>query len=94
MTREGLCNYCKASILWLPTATTKMPVNATPDPDRGNVVVVGGLAGVLGPARARAARTAGETLYLPHVATCPHKAAWNKPKPKGRPAPRKAVRRR
>lgn len=98
MTSADECNYCFAPIRWLPTAAgSVMPVDADPDPDRGNVIVIAGKAGVLGLARARAARAGGESLYLHHAASCPHKAAWNKPKPKprkGRPAPRKAVRRR
>lgn len=92
---SSTCNYCFGRLRWLTTAAGQlMPVDAEPDPKRGNVIVIGGKAGVLGPSRARAARASGVQLYLHHAATCPQAAAWNKPTPKpGRPAPRRAVRR-
>lgn len=73
----GRCNYCRALLLWLTTAAAKrMPVNHDPDPERGNVVVIRGVAGVLGPGPARGARAAGQQLYLHHAATCPHADQW------------------
>lgn len=71
------CNYCHAPIRWLKTGAGKnMPVDAVPDPARGNVLIVGGLAAVLGPGPARGARATGKQLYLHHAATCPHAEQW------------------
>lgn len=86
MSPADQCNFCSAPLRWLTSSTgAKMPVNAKPDNDRGNVVVLGGKAGVRGPARARAARTAGVELYLHHAVTCPDVKTWNtghRPKPR------------
>lgn len=71
------CNYCTDPIRWLTTRRgARMPVDADPDPDRGNVVVVGGQAGVLDRRRAAAARNRGVPLYLHHAASCPHAHRW------------------
>jgi hypothetical protein len=72
------CNYCSAGIQWLTSSTGKrMPVSIEPDPDRGNVIVRGSNAGVLGPGPAAAARAQGEPLFLHHVVDCPHADRWN-----------------
>jgi hypothetical protein len=73
----GVCEHCDGALLWLTTAAGKrMPVDAAPDPDRGNVIRTGAVAGVLGPGPAAAARAAGQPLWLHHVVTCPHADRW------------------
>jgi hypothetical protein len=47
-----------------------MALDPSPNP-AGNVVLVAGLAVVLGPERAAQVRAKGETLFMPHAATCP-----------------------
>lgn len=77
MTPADQCNYCAEAIRWMTTAAGKpMPVNAAPDPVRGNVVRIGGRVGVLGRHTADAARRQGVELYLHHAATCPHRKQW------------------
>jgi hypothetical protein len=74
---SGVCEHCSAALLWLTTSAGKrMPVNAEPDPERGNVMRSGGVAGVLGASLAAAARAAGKPLWLHHVVTCPHADRW------------------
>lgn len=74
----GVCEHCDAELLWLTAAADKrMPVNAAPDPDRGNVVRSGPVAGVLGASQAAAARAAGTRLWLHHTVTCPHADRWH-----------------
>lgn len=73
----GTCNHCGEAIRWLLTTKGKnMPVNAEPDPKRGNVIRQGGQAGVLNPRAAIAARAAGKELFLHHVVTCPYASRW------------------
>lgn len=77
MTPSDQCNHCAEAIRWLTTAAGKrMPVNAAPDPERGNIIILGGHAGVLGPRPATAARYAGKVLYLHHAVTCPYASRW------------------
>lgn len=74
----GVCNHCDAPILWLTTeAGKRMPVNAEPDPVRGNVIRQHGIAGVLGASQARAARDGGTRLWLHHVVTCAFADHWH-----------------
>ncbi len=83
----GSCEHCDAELLWLTTATGKrMPVNAAPDAERGNVVRAGHVAGVLGTGAAAAARTTGTPLWLHHAVTCPHAGRWrtDRARPGGR----------
>lgn len=78
VTLDDQCNYCAAPIRWLTTSTGKrMPVDAQPDRERGNVVRLGGLAAVLGKGPAAAARDQGVDAYLHHAVTCPYAAQWN-----------------
>lgn len=79
----GECEHCYSPLLWLTTGAGKrMPVDADPDPVKGNVVRHGPVAGVLGPDKAVAARAGGTTLYTHHVVTCPHADRWrSKPRP-------------
>lgn len=78
----GECEHCHEPLLWLTTSAGKrMPVDADPDPDRGNVVRTGAVAGVLGPSKASAARAAGVPLWTHHVVTCPHADRWRSTKP-------------
>lgn len=75
---SGTCEHCDAELLWLTTAAgRRMPVNAKPDPARGNVIRTGRVAGVLGPGPAAAARATGQPLWLHHAVTCPHANRWN-----------------
>lgn len=76
-TPRDQCNHCAAPIRWMTTVAGKnMPVDAKPDPDRGNVVRLGGRVGVLGPSQAAAARAAGQQLYLAHAASCAFASRW------------------
>jgi hypothetical protein len=71
------CPDCGQPILWLTTATgARMPVDADPDPHRGNVVLIGHTAGVLGHGKARAARAAGLELRTHHKLKCPRVDRW------------------
>lgn len=84
VTPDDQCNHCAAPIRWLTTSTgARMPVDAAPDPDRGNVVRLGGVASVLGK-QAAAARAAGVELYLHHAVSCPFADRWNKGKARAR----------
>jgi hypothetical protein len=75
------CPDCAAPILWLTTGTgARMPVDANPDPVRGNVIVDRQYAGVLGHTKAAAARVAGRPLHTHHRVTCPHAAKWARSK--------------
>lgn len=81
------CNFCSAEIMWLVTPRgARMPVNATPDPRRGNVRRNGTLAQILSADDAAAARDAGAGLRVHHATTCPHAARWSKQRPKAEPA--------
>lgn len=77
MTPADQCNFCSEPIRWMTTTNGKnMPVNAKPDPDRGNVIRLTSGAGVLGAKQATAARAHGVELFLHHVVTCPYAARW------------------
>lgn len=85
MTPADQCNHCAEPIRWVTTQAGKnMPVNAAPDPDRGNVIKLGHQWGVLGPRPATAARGRGVELYLHHAVTCPYAARWQGAKVSGR----------
>ena len=72
------CDFCDAPIRWLITRRdVRMPVDADPHPQLGNVVIAGGRAGVLDRARAAAARARGVPLWLHHAASCPHARRWS-----------------
>lgn len=74
---SALCE-CGARILWLTTdAGKRMPVDADPDPERGNIVRSGRHAGVLGDQGARSARAAGTPLWLHHRASCAKAGQWS-----------------
>ncbi|MDN5861747.1 MAG: hypothetical protein L0H84_24365 [Pseudonocardia sp.] len=96
MSPADQCNYCAAPLRWALTAAGKrMPLDAAPDAQRGNVLLLGGRAAVLGPGPARGARSDGQTLYLPHAVFCPHARHWSTKKPaRRRPSPAQAGRRR
>lgn len=71
------CGSCDAPILWARTQRDeRMPVDAAPDPDLGNVILTGTAphlrAGVLARGQAEGARAAGQPLHTSHFATCPH----------------------
>jgi hypothetical protein len=71
------CPDCGRPILWLTTVTgARMPVDANPDPNLGNVILVGDTAAVLGRAKARAARASGLELRTHHRLSCPHEGRW------------------
>lgn len=73
------CNYCDARIRWVTTTRdVRMPLDARPDADRGNVLVLTSGAGVLNDGQAAAARARGVELYLHHAVTCPFASRWNK----------------
>ena len=83
------CGSCRAPIYWALTDKGKtMPVDAFPDPDRGNVALHedrGKLRAVVVPrAKAEAMRAAGHNLHTSHFASCPKADAHRKNKP-GRP---------
>lgn len=74
-----VCEHCEAPIQWLTTSAGKqMPVNAAPDPERGNVVLLGARAGVLGAGQAAAARARGVQVFLHHAVTCPFAHRWQR----------------
>jgi len=74
-----ICSDCQAPILWLLTSNNKrMPVDAAPDPKRGNVIRQGHQAGVLGKTQADAARAAGTELRTHHALTCPYAGRWQR----------------
>jgi len=69
------CRACDAEIMWVRTVAGKaMPLDIEPDPN-GNVVLRAGVAVVLGPLERTIAEEEGETLRMPHHATCPN---WGK----------------
>ncbi|TAK32287.1 MAG: hypothetical protein EPO40_02890 [Myxococcaceae bacterium] len=94
MTPADQCNYCSAPIRWVQMAKTgaNMPVDVDPDPQRGNVIQLGGKYGVLGPRPAEAARARGQQLYLHHAVSCPYAARWQDKKRTGGPSGKKARR--
>lgn len=66
------CRSCKAPVLWTRTAAGKaMPLDPEPNP-AGNVVLVKGVAVVLGKRAAEGVAAVEGTRYMPHWATCPN----------------------
>lgn len=82
------CRSCRAPIFWATTAKSGAPMPLDfEDTFEGNVrlertSVRNGLyetrAVVLGPIELELARAEGETLYMPHHATCPQGAEWKR----------------
>lgn len=75
------CRSCLKPIQWAVTDNDKhMPVDAFPDPERGNVSLYpdGGLmrAVVVPKAKAAAMRARGHQLHLSHHTTCPDGPKW------------------
>ncbi len=69
------CRSCGASILWVEMATTKrrMPVDAAPDRENGNVEVTPkGFANVITDETVLAEARAKGLLHVSHFATCPN----------------------
>lgn len=74
------CSACPAEILWATTrAGRAIPLNQDPHP-QGNVRVKDGVAEVLGPLEAYAARAAKEPLHVAHFVTCPGADLLRKPR--------------
>lgn len=77
------CRSCRAAIIWTTNVASgkRMPVNAEPDEQRGNVVLVSGNDGpearVLTAAEL-AARVSRRGLHLSHFATCSEAARWRR----------------
>lgn len=64
------CGRCPASITWVRTAAGRpMPLDAVPHAD-GNVVLVNGVAVVLGAKGAEGVAAVDATRWMPHWATC------------------------
>ena len=83
---KTLCRSCSAPLRWGKTPSGKrMPLNAEPDLERGNVRLTldryfpdGSQPAIIyGAEAARHVREAGDLLYLPHHATCPDADRWN-----------------
>lgn len=75
------CRSCLKPIQWAVTDNDKhMPVDAFPDPERGNVSLYpdgGTMRAVVVPkAKAAAMRARGHQLHLSHHATCPDGPKW------------------
>jgi hypothetical protein len=69
MGSAAACRYCGVKIRWVETeAGRRMPVNLDPDPN-GNVVMVAGLARVLGVPEL-VAQQGKSGRWMPHHATC------------------------
>lgn len=74
------CGSCDAPIVWARTQRgERMPVDAAPDPERGNVMLTGRAphlrAGVLSRGQAAGARAVGQELHTAHFVNCPHAGA-------------------
>ncbi len=71
------CRSCGASLLWVESENSKpMPLNAQPDPERGNVEIVHsearrGPVGIVHPGPIPGG-------YLSHHASCPQGKAWKR----------------
>lgn len=74
------CGSCGAPIIWIRTAAsgTYMPLNAEPDPERGNMVIVDGKAASITNDLFGPHVPAGAPKYLSHFATCPSAAKHRK----------------
>lgn len=79
---KGKCRSCGAGILWVTMAATgkKNPLDAIPDPEKGNVWkdLNGSWVVLRGTLRTQAMEQ-GEDLYLSHFATCPNSKQHRKP---------------
>lgn len=78
------CRSCGAEIRWVTMAfsSKSAPLNAEPDRNKGNVVIVGSNVGILigglnDEARERAEKH-GVEFHLSHFATCPQREKWRK----------------
>lgn len=77
------CKSCGAAVMFVKSEKgNTMCLNATPDPERGNVVVSRDsgheLARVLNLEHAKTVRALGNEVYLSHHATCPDAQRWSK----------------
>jgi hypothetical protein len=79
------CRSCGAAIIWAITARgVRMPLDAEPNPVKGNQVIeLDAPEGIDGPQtwRTRQADTlldANQTRYMPHHATCPQGRGWRR----------------
>ncbi|ANZ35547.1 hypothetical protein BBK82_05085 [Lentzea guizhouensis] len=79
------CNHCGARLLWATTRSNgvRMPLDAEPSPERGNVLVTEErgvlMAAVVGrKSLAAAMRAAGQHLHLHHGVTCPDRSRWHR----------------
>lgn len=73
---------CSAGITWVRTANGRpMPLDPEPDP-KGNVVLVNGLAVVLGGKGAEGVAAVDATRYMPHFVTCADPPQRKPKKPK------------
>lgn len=68
------CGSCGTGIFYVPTAAsgTLIPLNAEPDPDKGNMVILDGKAVAVTNDLFAPHIPAGAPKYLSHFATCPH----------------------
>lgn len=74
---------CAARVIWTENTVTgrKMPVDAAPDSERGNVLLTSGNAAPLATVLTNAelaARPSRRGLHVSHFATCPQGPAWRK----------------
>ena len=80
---SAACRSCNAPIVWTENIETgrRMPVDAEPDPEHGNVLLTSGnsapFAEVLTNAQI-AARPSRRGLHLSHFASCGPASSWRK----------------
>lgn len=78
------CRSCHADVLFVASEKgNTMCLNARPDPEKGNVLIVttptgGEVARVLAKQHAELCRAMGNRVYLSHHATCPERQRWSK----------------
>jgi hypothetical protein len=74
----SLCRSCGAEIVWATTDYgKKMPLD--PEPNlRGTVWFDGEHAHVLNRVELKTAQGEHESLWIPHMATCPERKEWRK----------------
>jgi hypothetical protein len=81
---SGHCSSCKAPVRWAVFGSGKpCPLDPTPDPDKGNIVILNSERPPLCIVIAR--KLPGDVLYTSHFATCPNAAAHRKRKATSRP---------
>lgn len=80
---KSRCRSCRAEIIWVRSAKTQalMPLDAEPS-EKGNIVLVDGLAVVRGNGDLFEPMLAESPRYINHFATCVHAAQHRKPKAK------------